>query len=97
MEIKLLKLWIGSLKMYKYKPDVEPEAGHFDSLIEWLEDYIEETTTAKPELEKALEMEREIAGHLMIDDPHPQIWKELLEAQKHTDRLLRLHSLGRVG
>lgn len=39
MEIKLLKLWIGSLKAHK--PDVEPEASHFDGLIEWLENYIE--------------------------------------------------------
>lgn len=90
MEKKLLKLWIESLRVLRvYIPDVEPEAGRIKSLIKWLEDYIEEMTTTKPELEKALEMEREIAGHLMIDDPHPQIWKELLEAQKHTDRLLR--------
>lgn len=49
MEIKLLKLWISSLRAYK--PDVEPEAGHFDSLIEWLEHYIEESrrTSAAPD------------------------------------------------
>ena len=39
-ETKSLKLWILSLKAYK--PNVEPEASHFSSLIEWLENYIQE-------------------------------------------------------
>lgn len=40
-------------------------------------------------LEKALRMEREIVGHLIVDDPHPQIWEELLEAHAYTDKLVR--------
>jgi len=40
-------------------------------------------------LEKALQMEREIASHLMVDDTQPQIWKELLEAFSYTNGLIQ--------
>jgi len=41
MEAKLLRLWVGTLKVYRSNVEVEPEGRHFDGLIGWLENYIE--------------------------------------------------------
>jgi len=38
---------------------------------------------------KAIQIEREIVGHLIVDDPHPEIWEELLNAHAYTDSLLK--------
>lgn len=38
-------------------------------------------------LVKAIQMEREIAGHLLVDNPHPQIMAEWQEAMGYTDSL----------
>lgn len=39
---------------------------------------------------KALEMEREITGHLMMDNPHPQIVTEWMGAMDYTNSLLSI-------
>jgi hypothetical protein len=46
-------------------------------------------------LMKAIQMEREIVGHLIQDDPHPQVLAEWQEAQAFTDAQLAGLDAGR--